>query len=181
MLYVSLMNWVFVSSLTIVNIWVFYKLTTVIEKNNSQRFVENKMNDTEQLLRKLRVDDYNELRGLASSVTLALSGGSAADKELKAFRLKLETMCLSSLYSYTSAIGKSQIRAMCDDYDEFFKQSRPHEAVFDKVNRIIKTIEIIIFTSQLRDNRLSDMLKQQPNHFDSTLVSIDNYLTNLHL
>jgi hypothetical protein len=138
------------------------------------------MNDTEHLIRKLRIDDYNELRECAAKVILALgteNNSSTINATFTNFRFKLQTMCVSSLYSYTDDIGSTQIEVLCNEFDNFMRSNSENKvAIQDMVSRVVKTIEIIIFTNQLRDERLCSLLREHPEHFDSTLVSIDEFI-----
>lgn len=170
MLFISICNWGFISILTGLNVWVFYKLTSTIA-------YENKISRSENAILDLRLSDYKQLRAEASKIKMAILKNEDFESELNKFMQTLYSMNLSPSFS-TTTLGKSVLLPIVEKYEDYFSQKNKNgEELLKLIDSSIHTIEVVIFTNQLRDERLLEQIRQHPNWFDSTLVSIDNYMS----
>lgn len=60
-LFISLFNCIIMSILTGANVWVFFKLTSAIEANNSERAVKNRLFEAQSIITQMRVNAYNKI------------------------------------------------------------------------------------------------------------------------
>lgn len=168
-LFISICNWGFISLLTGLNVWVFYKLTSMFA-------YENKISRTENAILDLRLNDYKQLRSEASKIKIAILKKEDFEVELNKFMQILYSMSLSPSFS-TTTLGKSILVPIVEKYENFFSQNnKSGEELMKLIDSSIHTIEVIIFTNQLRDERLLEQIRKHPDWFDSTLISIDNYM-----
>lgn len=65
LLFISICNWGFISILTGLNVWMFYKLTSMFA-------YENKLSRSENAILDLRLSDYKQLRAEASKIKIAI-------------------------------------------------------------------------------------------------------------
>ncbi len=172
MLFISICNWGFISILTGLNVWVFYKLTSTVA-------YENKISRSENAILDLRLSDYKQLRAEASKIKIAILKNENFEEELNKFMQILYSMSLSPSFS-TTTLGKSVLLPIIEKYENFFSQKNKNgEELMKLIDSSIHTIEVVIFTNQLRDERLLEQIRKHPNWFDSTLISIDNYISKL--
>lgn len=91
----------------------------------------------------------------------------------------LYSMSLSPSFS-TTTLGKSVLIPIVEKYENFFSQNnKTGEELMKLIDSSMQTIEVVIFTNQLRDERLLKQIRRHPNWFDSTLISIDNYINKI--
>lgn len=172
MLFISICNWFFISTLTGLNVWVFYKLTSMVA-------YENKISRSENAILDLRLSDYKQLRVEASKIKMAILKNENFEVELNKFMQTLYSMSLSPSFS-TTTLGKSVLLPIIEKYENFFSQKNKNsEELMKLIDSSVHSIEVVIFTNQLRDERLLEQIRKHPNWFDSTLISIDNYMSRL--
>ena len=171
-LFISICNWAFISLLTGLNVWVFYRLTSLFAH-------ENKISRSENAILDLRISDYKLLRSEASKIKIAILKKENYESALNMFMQILYSMNLSPSFS-TTTLGKSVLLPIVEEFEHFFSQNKKNGVELMKlIDSSIHTIEVIIFTNQLRDERLLEQIQKHPNWFDSTLVSIDKYMSKL--
>ena len=172
LLFISICNWGFISILTGLNVWMFYKLTSMFA-------YENKLSRSENAILDLRLSDYKQLRAEASKIKIAILKKEDFEVELNQFMQTLYSMSLSPSFS-TTTLGKSVLIPIVEKYENFFSQNNnTGEELMKLIDSSMQTIEVVIFTNQLRDERLLKQILRHPNWFDSTLISIDNYINKI--
>ncbi len=173
-LFISICNWAFISILTGLNVWVFFKLTTLISQNDNNRFIEDKVSRSENAILELRINDYKSLREQAINLKLAILRDNDLDSEFKAFMKVLLSMQNSRLFATTDNKG-----SVLDEVVKYINEaSKSHnsndEKLIYQIDSVLRTLEILIFSQQLRDDRILNEIRKYPNRFDATLVGIDN-------
>ena len=176
-LFISICNLGFSALLTGLNVWVFYKLTLLLANNESKQFVENKISRTENALMELRISDYKELRQEATNLKLAVYSKEDFKRELNVFMKTLYSMYSSLLFDRTYSNGY-----VLDSVLEYLKDVSANDDIQDdilieQIDRSLKTIEVIIFSTQLRDDRIGKALRKNPNRFDPVFTTIDNLIS----
>lgn len=174
LLFITICNWGFISSLTGLNIWVFYKLTTLIDQNDNNRFIENKVSISEKAILELRVNDYKALREQAINLKLAILKTKDYNSEFNAFMKILLSMQDSRLFSRIDNKG-----SVLDEVVKFIADASKAdnfnaETLILKIDSVLRSIEFLIFSQQLRDDRILREVREHPNRFDVTIVGIDN-------
>lgn len=174
LLFISICNLGFISILTGLNVWVFYRLTSMFA-------YENKLSRSENAILDLRLSDYKKLRAEASKIKIAILKNEDFEVELNKFMQTLYSMSLSPSFS-TTTLGKSVLIPIVEKYEKFFSQNNKNgEELMKLIDSSMQTIEVVIFTNQLRDDRLLKQIRKHPNWFDSTLISIDEFIKNTKL
>ena len=169
LLFISMCNWGFISLLTGLNVWVFYKLTSMFA-------FENKISRSENAILDLRLSDYKQLRVKASKIKIAVLKNGGYDIELNTFMQVLYAMSVSPSF-YTTTFGKSALLPIVEKFETFLLQETKNgEELINLIDRSLSTIELLIFSNQLRDERILEQIRKHPSWFDSTLNSIDNYM-----
>lgn len=169
MLFISICNLGFISLLTGLNVWVFYRLTSLFAH-------ENKISRSEKAILDLRLNDYKRLRVEAAKIKIATLKDEKFESEFNEFMQVLYSMSLSPAFS-TTTLGKSVLAPIIEQFESFFTEpERNTKELISLIDRSLSTIEILIFTNQLRDERVLEQIRKHPNWFDSTLISIDNYM-----
>ena len=179
LLFVSICNWGFISVLTGLNIWVFYRLTTLIEQNDNNRFIENKVSISEKAILELRVNDYKTLREQAINLKLAILKNKDFNSEWNAFMKILLSMQDSRLFSTIDNKG-----SVLDEVVKFITEALKadnfnRDTMILQIDSVLRTIEFLVFSQQLKDDRILKELREHPNRFDVTLVGIDNKMQEL--
>lgn len=176
MLFISICNWIFISILTGINIWIFYKLTTSIAENNDNQFLEQKIARTENVILNLRIKDYEKLRETGNELKKKIAMQEKYTEELNKFWYILLSMQNTSLFSYKDKVGKSQIDTLCESFFPIIRgQETNPNIIGDKIDRCLLVVEFLIFIQQLQDDRIVESLNTYPERFDSTIISIYNY------
>ena len=57
-----------ITLLTVVNIWLFYRLTLIVEDKNSERAIKNKVYETQGVISQMRMRLYEDVRPLINEV-----------------------------------------------------------------------------------------------------------------
>lgn len=166
-LFISICNLGSISILTGLNVWVFYKLTSLIA-------LENKMSRSENAILELRISDFKQLRQYATNLKIAIIRNRDYQNELDDFWKILLSMQASSLFS-TTEIKQSTLDPILDYLKDALLNKNKTEELLEHIDRSLRTIEILMFSNQLRDDRLLEEIRKHPNRFDSTLVSTDNF------
>ena len=96
-LFISICNWLSISVLTMVNIAVFYRLNTIIAKKDANRFIENKISQTENSLREIRVKYYQCLQSKGIELIVKISSNEDFNEDYKDFHKQLLSMKSSIL------------------------------------------------------------------------------------
>lgn len=176
MLFISICNWIFISILTGINIWIFYKLTTSIAESNDNQFLEQKIARTENVILNLRIKDYEKLRETGNELKKKIAKQEKYTEELNKFWYILLSMQNTSLFSYKDKVGKSQIDTLCESFLPIIigQETNPN-IIGDKIDRCLLVVEFLIFIQQLQDDRIVESLNTYPERFDSTIISIYNY------
>lgn len=171
-LFISICNWLFISILTGLNVWIFFRLTSLIA-------LENKMSRSENAILDLRISDYKQLRYEASKIRLAILRKHNLESELNSFMQILYSMSLSPSFS-TTTLGKSVLVPVVEKFEDLLSQQKVNtDNLMKLIDSSLSTIEVLIFSNQLRDERLLKNIRKHPNWFDSTLISIDNYIKKI--
>lgn len=169
MLFISICNLGFISILTGLNVWVFYSLTSLIAH-------ENKISRSENAILDLRLSDYKQLRIHAAKIKLSILKAENFECEFNEFMQVLYSMSSSPSFS-TTTLGKSVISPIIEKYESYFTHNkRDGEELIKLIDSSLSTIELLIFSNQLRDERILEQIRKHPNWFDSTLISIDSYM-----
>lgn len=180
-LFISICNWGFISLLTGLNVWVFFKLTSLIAKKDEQHHIENKLSRSENAILDLRISDYKRLRYEASKIKIAILKKENFEYDLNLFMQVLYSMNYSSLFS-TTTMGVSILAPIIEKFEKILATTKFNgEELMKLIDSSLSTIEVLIFTNQLRDERIWKQVQEHPNWFDSTLVSIDEYFKNMRL
>lgn len=66
--FIQIFNGLIITILTVVNIFVFYHLTVVIEDKNQERAVKEKVFEAQSVITQMRVKQYEEVKGLIYDV-----------------------------------------------------------------------------------------------------------------
>lgn len=179
-LFISICNWGSMSLLTGLNIWVFFQLTSLIEKNEAKRFVENKLSRTEDAIWELRTNDYKRLREYATELKIDIYTNNRFEDKLHSFNKVLLSMSSSTLYSTKDKINNSVLDPVTDYLSKQKSNcSMSPDELIECIDRCLRTIEIIIFSLQMADERILKEVREHPDRFDPTLNSIDNFMKNL--
>lgn len=178
-LFIQICSWVTISWLTMINIWIFYRLTMAVSETERDRFVESKLSRTESAMLELRVKDYSTLRQAGAKLKEALMSGQNINEYYENFYRILDTMQNSILYASQDKVQNSQIAAVFKQFVTAFKYKNSALDLIDQINRCVRTVEILIFTCQLRDERILRSLRRHPYRYDPTIVSADRYLMQL--
>lgn len=82
----------------------------------------------------------------------------------------------SRLFSCTDNKG-SVLDSVVEYLDNSLKDAELNsEKLICHIDSALRTIELLIFSQQLRDDRILEEVRKHPNRFDVTLVGIDNYM-----
>lgn len=176
LLFVSICNFGYSSVIAGLNVWVFFKLTTLIAKNDTIRFIENKLSRTENALMEIRLSDLKRLREAASTLKIAIQNQLDYKNELREFQIILLSMQQSSLFSTIDNKG-SVLDPIVEYIDSSLKGGKLEiDKLVGQINSVIVTTEMLIYSHQLRDERILEEVRKHPNWFDSTIIGIDNFM-----
>lgn len=179
LLFISICNLGFISLLTGLNVWVFFKLTTLIAQNDNNRFIESKVSISENAILELRINDYKSLREQAINLKLAILKSKDLNSEFNAFMKVLLSMQDSRLFATTDNKG-----SVLDEVVKYITEASKvanynPEKLIVQIDSVLRTIELLIFSQQLRDDRILSEVRKYPNRFDATLIGIDNNMKEL--
>lgn len=179
-LFISICNWLSISVLTMVNIAVFYRLNTIIAKKEANRFIENKISQTENSLREIRVKYYQCLQSKGIELIVKISSNEDFNEDYKDFHKQLLSMKSSILFSCSDEIKNSTIDAVLDLFQtEMNKQNVSKDYKINCIVRCLRGVEIIILSIPLRDERILKKIKENPEHFDPAFISVDTFISKL--
>lgn len=179
-LFISICNWLCISILTMINIVVFYKLTTTIAKKDATRFIENKITQTENSLRELRIEYYQHLQNKGIDLIMKISSNKEYTKDFEDFYKQLLSMQSSILFSCSDKIKNSTIDSILELYiNVMTNKDASNDDKKECILRCLRGIEIIILSIPLRDNRILNSIKENSEQFDPVFISIDNFMSKL--
>ena len=179
-LFISICNWLCISILTMINIVVFYKLTTTIAKKDATRFIENKITQTENSLRELRIEYYQHLQNKGIDLIMKISSNKEYTKDFEDFYKQLLSMQSSILFSCSDKIKNSTIDSILELYiNVMTNKDASNDDKKECILRCLRSIEIIIISIPLRDKRILNSIKENSERFDPVFISIDNFISKL--
>ena len=179
LLFISICNWGFISLLTALNIWVFYKLTTLIAQNESVQFKETKIAQTEDAILQLRIDAYKQLKQKADKVRTEILEEKNYIFSLKGYYSDLLFLNSSLLFA-TLDLKTSMLTPVIDTLNQFLgNKDQQSQELLRIIDRSLQIVEMLIFTNKLRDTRLLEEIRKNPNKYDSTIIGVDNFMNKL--
>lgn len=179
-LFISICNWLCISILTMINIVVFYKLTTTIAKKDATRFIENKITQTENSLREMRFEYYQHLQNKGIDLIMKIFSNKEYTKDFEDFYKQLLSMQSSILFSCSDRIKNSTIDSVLELYiNVMTKKDASIEDKTECILRCLRSIEIIILSIPSQDKRILNSIKENSERFDPVFISIDNFISKL--
>lgn len=175
-LFVSMCNLGFISLLSGLNVWVFYRLTLKIATNENTQFVENKISRTEDALLELRLSEFKQFLQDTVNLKVAIYSEQSYESELRAVWKDLNSMSTSIVFSSVDSKTSVLEPIINNFHDVFSNRNIQPENLIEQIDKSINAVEVLIFTSQLRDDRIFNEFSEHPNRFDPTLSSIHNKL-----
>lgn len=177
-LFIDICNLAIMSVLTYLNIYLFYKLTTTIEDSTSERFLQTKIERSEQAILDLRISEYQKLKDLAFKLKYHPEDSSITET-YNLFLHTLEDLQHSSLFSFEDNWSSSQITLLFKRFNnDPANYISNRTELINELNTCLRTIELLMFTSQLRDEELLNQIREHPGKFDPSIISVDNFFRN---
>ena len=175
-LFVSMCNLGFISLLSGLNVWVFYRLTLTIATNENKQFVENKISRTEDALLELRLSEFKQFLQDIVNLKVAIYSEQSYESELRAVWKDLNSMSTSIVFSSVDSKTSILEPIINNFHDVFSNRNIQPEKLIEQIDKSVNALEVIIFSTQLRDDRIFKEFSENPNRFDPTLSSIHNKL-----
>jgi len=173
--------------LTIINIWLFYKLTVAVENNTNKRSVKSKVTEAQVLITNMRVRQYEELRRLVNDAKPDLYNGRYNATKIHEIKKRLMEVDSSFLYKTNNLEDESflfpQAKKICDIisaidshiYTEkrYTKEETDNLAIH--LSEYISLMEIYILSQIIREPETQNYITKHRSDLDSTLCCIDKF------
>lgn len=117
--FLTLFNGIVISILTSANVWVFFKLTSVIENNNSERAVKNRLFEAQSIITQMRVNAYNEILPILMDIVKDAHLLQFDMNKFVAFIKLIESNASSFLFCSNNIEEKSYLMKQTDEIAYF--------------------------------------------------------------
>lgn len=178
----SYINGTIVPILTIINVWLFYKLTVSIEKNTNERSIKAKVTEAQSLISNIRIRQYEDLRRLINDVKPALLNGGYPRPGINEILKRLMEIDESFLYKNNNLEDHSFLfpltEQICATTSSIEKQASRHtkeqtQNLAKHLSDYISMMEIYIVSQIIRDPETQNYVTRHRGDLDSTLCCID--------
>ena len=178
----SYINGTVVPILTVINLWLFYKLTVSIENNTNERAIKAKVAEAQTLISNIRIRQYEDIRKLINDAKPNLLKGAYPHPCVHEIRKKLMEIDSSFLYKNNNLEDDSflfpLIEQITNDISEIEKPATRHtiqqtQDLAKHLSDYLSLMEIYIISQIIRDPETQNYITKHRNDLDSTLCCID--------
>lgn len=162
-LFYQLVNGFIIVVLTVINIFVFYKISLSLD-------VKGKLFETQSVITQMRVRQYENIRALIKNIQTQIIRGKInpeAEDELKKSLMEMDNSFLYKNDNIQDPIFfKSLIEEICNN----FENKADKEKLYESLSNFIRVFEFYIVQQLVRDGDLARYIETHKGSIDSTLV-----------
>lgn len=161
--------------LTLFNIWLFYKLTIVVEDKNSERDIRNKIYESQGVITQMRMRLYEDVRPLINEVKSDIYVNRFTQSRLT--ELKKRLMEIDSSLLFRSNISSPSF--LKNNTEEVLKtiqtiespryRSGDEENLIRTLDSYLYQMEFYIITQSIKDADVYKYIMSNSKNIDSTL------------
>lgn len=178
----SYINGTIVPILTIINVWLFYKLTVSIENNTNERSIKAKVAEAQTLISNIRIRQYEDVRKLINDAKPSLLRGAYPRSCINEILKRLMEIDSSFLYKNNNLEDQSFLfpltEQICKDASEIESQvtrftTEQTQNLAKHLSDYISMMEIYVISQIIRDPETQSYIAKHRSNLDSTLCCID--------
>ncbi len=161
--------------LTVINIWLFYRLTLIVENKNSERNTKNKIYESQGVITQMRMRLYEDVRPLINEVKSDIYVNRFTQSRLT--ELKKRLMEIDSSLLFRSNISSPSF--LKNNTEEVLKtiqtiespryRSGDEENLIKKLDGYLYQMEFYIITQSIKDADVYKYIMSNSKNIDSTL------------
>lgn len=165
-----------ITLLTVVNIWLFYRLTLIVEDKNSERAIKNKVYETQGVISQMRMKFYEDIRPLINDIKLELY---AIDNcpYTKLLELKKRLLEIDSSLLFTTGINTESFMRLqtVEVLNLITTLEDPHvkhidtDPIINALNSYLYQMEYYIVMQSIKDGDVSRYVTRHSEDMDSTI------------
>ena len=178
----SYINGTVVPILTVINLWLFYKLTVSIENNTNERSIKAKVAEAQTLISNIRIRQYEDIRKLINDAKPSLLMGAYPRPCIYEIRKKLMEIDCSFLYKDNNLEDHSFLFPLTEQITKDISNiehnatrytAKQTEDLAKHLSDYLSLMEIYIISQIIRDPETQNYITAHRNELDSTLCCID--------
>lgn len=167
-LFYQIANGIIMVILTIINIAVFYKISTTLD-------VKGKLFEAQSIVTQMRIKDYEYLRNKVKEIQVQVIRGIIKEEDIEEYKKALMSIDNSFLYKNDNisdpVFFKPQIETILNNLNNH--QNINKEQVFDDLSNFIISFEFYIIQQLIRDPDIKRYIKHNKGCIDSTIYCFD--------
>lgn len=167
-LFYQIANGIIIVILTIINIAVFYKISTTLD-------VKGKLFEAQSIITQMRIKDYEYIRDKVKEIQAQVIRGTIKKEDIEEYKKTLMSIDNSFLYKNDNisdpVFFKPQIKTILNDLNNY--QNINKEQVYNDLSNFIISLEFYIVQQLIRDPDIKRYIKHNKGSIDSTIYCFD--------
>ena len=167
-LFYQIANGIIMVILTIINIAVFYKISTTLD-------VKGKLFEAQSIITQMRIKDYEYIRDKVKEIQAQVIRGTIKKEDIEEYKKALMSIDNSFLYKNDNisdpVFFKPQIKTILNDLNNY--QNINKEQVYNDLSNFIISLEFYIVQQLIRDPDIKRYIKHNKGCIDSTIYCFD--------
>lgn len=191
-LFMIIFNGIITAVLAVVNISAVIKINTSIDNNSEKRYINNMLFEAQTILAKMRLDDYNLIKGLINEIKVAIFRKKLSSNTIVLLKKKLMEMDNSFLYKNQKLHDRPFLRPLTmnlvvqiDDFVKKVKKSNEVEAKDEEellkyLSSFQNTMEFYIVSQLVRSSFIQKYISNNQDEMDCTISCIYDFAKELN-
>lgn len=191
-LFMIIFNGIITAVLAVVNISAVIKINTSIDNNSEKRYINNMLFEAQTILAKMRLDDYNLIKGLINEIKVAIFRKKLSSNTIVLLKKKLMEMDNSFLYKNQNLHDQPFLRPLTmnlvvqiDDFVKKVKKSNEVEAKDEEellkyLSSFQNTMEFYIVSQLVRSSFIQKYISNNQDETDCTISCIYDFAKELN-
>lgn len=183
--FIQIFNGLVMTVLTAMNIYIFYKLTVVIENKNQERAVKEKVFEAQSVITQMRVRQYEEVSTLIYDVLACVAQRKKDNGEFTLLMKKMTEIDNSFLFKNyhldEPSMLSSQSHAIVENYKKLTNDFNDanFESLCTSLSAYQKLMEMHIVGQMIIDNDVEAYVRDKNNNLDCTMACVKQVLEEI--
>lgn len=183
--FIQIFNGLVMTVLTAMNIYIFYKLTVVIENKNQERAVKEKVFEAQSVITQMRVRQYEEVSTLIYDVLACVAQRKKDNGEFTLLMKKMTEIDNSFLFKNyhldDPSMLSSQSHAIVENYKKLTNDFNDanFESLCTSLSAYQKLMEMHIVGQMIIDNDVEAYVRDKNNNLDCTMACVKQVLEEI--
>ncbi len=191
-LFMIIFNGIITTVLAVVNICAIIKINSTLDNNSEKRHIKNMLFESQTILAKMRLDDYNLVKHLINEIKVSIFKKRLSSDMIEQLKKKLMEIDESILYKnqnlHATPFLHPVIKKLVEQINDFVNkvklrngiETKDEEDLLQTLSLFQNLMEFYIISQLARGSKVQQYISDNQNEMDCTISCMYDYARELN-